>query len=127
MSTGDGRLTRRGFIGGCVALAGLGLGVTGCGNRAELLAEGRRLTAGIAEREHWAMIGKAYLEGSGPKLRDLVEQLSAAEGNDEAGEALPLADRLRFDFEQGRTVRVDGWVLAETEARLAALVALVDA
>jgi hypothetical protein len=120
-------LSRRGFIGGCVALAGLGLGVSGCGNRAELLAEGRRLTAEITEREHWATIGKAYLEGSAPKLRDLVEQLGSAGGSDEAGDALPLADQLRLDFEQGRTVRVDGWVLAETEARIAALVALVDA
>jgi hypothetical protein len=101
--------------------------VSGCGNRAELLAEGRRLTAGIIEREHWATIGKAYLEDSGPKLRDLVEELTAAEEGGGAGEVPPLADRLRLDFEQGRTVRVDGWVLAETEARLAALVALVDA
>jgi hypothetical protein len=123
----DGRLSRRGFIGGCVALAGLGLGVSGCRNRAELLEEGRRLTAGITEREHWAIIGRSYLDGSGLKLGDLVEQLGAAGGSGEPGQASPpLADRVRLDFEQGRTIRVDGWVLAETEARMAAVVALVD-
>lgn len=35
-----------------------------------------------------------------------------------------LAARIRRDFAQGRTVWVDGWLLADTEARLYALTAL---
>jgi hypothetical protein len=34
-----------------------------------------------------------------------------------------LRDRIREDFSVGRTVAVDGWVLADTEARLYALAA----
>ena len=33
------------------------------------------------------------------------------------------ADAIRADFDQGRTVRIDGWVLSRTEVRLAALAA----
>ena len=123
--TTDGRLSRRGFIGGFVALAGLGL--SGCGGRAELLEEGRRLTAAVTEREHWRLIGRAYLEDGAPKLKDLVAHLGAAVGSHEPGAIpQPLDERVRLDFEQGRTIRVDGWLLAETEARVAAVVALVD-
>jgi hypothetical protein len=122
----DGRLSRRGFIGGCVALAGLGL--SGCSGRAELLEEGRRLTAAVTEREHWRLIGRAYVADGAPKLKELVAQLGAVVGSEEPGAMTqPLAEVVRLDFEQGRTIRVDGWVLAETEARVAALVALVDA
>ncbi len=35
-----------------------------------------------------------------------------------------VRERIRSDFEAGRTVRVRGWVLAETEARVCALLSL---
>ena len=127
--SGDLRLTRRRFVGGCVAAAGLGFGLTGCRGRAELLAAGRRLSAGIGDREHWSAIGRAYLDGlaKAPKLDVLVAELTADLGSSgPEGAPLPLAKRVRRDFQHGRMVRVDGWLLATTEARLAAVIALVD-
>jgi hypothetical protein len=125
--SGEARLTRRRFVGGCLTLVGLGMGLTGCRGRAELLAAGRRLSAGIEEREHWGVVGKAYLDGlhKAPSLEDLVANLTTSLGGPESS-SMPLAERVRLDFEEGRTVRVDGWVIAETEARLAAVIAMVD-
>lgn len=40
---------------------------------------------------------------------------------------LPASRRIRDDFESGRTVLVDGWVLSVTEARQAALFSLTRA
>lgn len=40
---------------------------------------------------------------------------------------LPASRRIREDFESGRTVLVDGWVLSVTEARQAALFSLTPA
>ncbi len=125
----DAGLTRRRFIGGCATLAGLGMGLSGCRESAEVMAAAQRLSAGVVDREHWSAVGSAYLDTvpGAPNLAGLVAELDASLGTgDAAGAMIPVAERVRLDFEEGRTIRVDGWSLAETEARLAAVVALVD-
>lgn len=77
-------------------------------------------------------IGGAYLDGTPPEARQdrLVRALLEDERGDLVSQDDPealkgfLADRIRRDFEADRTVIVEGWVLAVTEARQAALFSL---
>jgi hypothetical protein len=93
---------------------------TGAAPHAELL---RLLPA----RRDAVIIGRAYLDAC-PADRDLdallrhFERLGAADTLRTA-----IAARLRKDFEDRDTVRVQGWILARTEARLCAICALLDA
>ncbi len=74
-----------------------------------------------------ARIGKAWLDEAErrPTKDSLVEAVFG--GQDWSGADGPevlrrLAAMVKADFEAGRTAHPSGWVLAETEARLAALV-----
>ncbi len=127
--SGATHLTRRRFIGGCAALAGLGIGLSGCRDSAETLAAARRLSATVGDPEHWSVVGRADLDGveRAPRLESLVAELDASLGGGESeAVTMPLAERVRLDFEEELTFRVDGWLLAVTEVRLAAVVALTD-
>ena len=77
------------------------------------------------------------------RVRELGAHYRAATPNESTAEALRAAlskglasrfplpashsSRIRDDFESGRTVLVDGWVLSVTEARQAALFSLTPA
>jgi hypothetical protein len=84
------------------------------------------------DRSAAAAIGDAYL-AQHPDDRDAPRLLRRLFGDDLAQATagigredlhVRLRRQLRQDFAEGRTVLVDGWLLAETEARLCALAAL---
>lgn len=50
--------------------------------------------------------------------QNLLQGVSGTEGN-ELRES--IVNRIREDFDQGRIVRIDGWIISETEARQCAL------
>ena len=107
------------------------------------LASGRgataadRLVAALRRPASAAVVGRAYLAGH-PAEADrswLAERLGAdlrcqdcdPARSDAARLRTGVARQLRADFAQSRVVRVDGWVLSVTEARLCALAALTAA
>jgi hypothetical protein len=127
MKVGPG-ITRRGFWGGSALLVGAAIGVWGCREPAVREAAGR-LAAAVDDRKEWSDLGRAYLEGASdaPGLGELVALLEDALGPGEPADLLDrLAKRASRDFEEGRTVRVEGWILSESEVWLAALVARID-
>jgi len=71
-----------------------------------------------------AVLGRAYLAGH-PEEAELGALLRhfADLGAGDLRQA--LSERLRLDFEERETVRLRGWVLARTEARLCAICALL--
>jgi len=82
-------------------------------------------------------IGRAYLRAH-PSEADPERLVAGITGGWPQGPAeldqlgrdalrLRLRDQIRGDFAQSRTVRVDGWVLAASEARLFGLSALIQA
>ena len=82
-------------------------------------------------------IGRAYLRAH-PSEADPERLVAGITGDWEQGPAeldrlgrdalrLRLREQIRTDFAEGRTVRVDGWVLAASEARLFGLSALIQA
>jgi hypothetical protein len=72
----------------------------------------------FAHPESAAVIGRAYLE---------IAPDDAAASRLLPGDHDALRERIVDDFASGRTVRIDGWILAVTEARLCAAVALDQA
>lgn len=95
---------------------------------------GMRLADLLTDQRSAAAVGRAYLR-SAPHERNphlLVQAIAASRPElrrNLAASDVPrlrawLSQALREDFEQGRLVEVDGWILAETEARLCALAAL---
>ncbi len=98
-----------------------------------------RLLGVFSRPESAAIVGRRYLERY-PMEADPVRLLAAIEGRlrRAAGPpSLPPLDRIgkaqldrhiaaavARDFEDGRMAEVEGWLLAETEARLCALAAL---
>lgn len=126
-------LTRRGFVQGCVALLSVVVGLPSCRSHRETLATARQLTAGLIDHGEWLAVGAAYLSSrpDTPRLEDLVTTLTedlewSAEAQTRGDLTSSLAHRIRDDFEAGRTTLVEGWLLAESEARMAAVVALID-
>ena len=82
--------------------------------------------------ESAAAVGREYLRLV-PEERDAarLRQLILADCRETPGAGSPrrrlhdsVMARQRLDFEAGRTVRIDGWVLSRTEARLCGLAAL---
>jgi hypothetical protein len=75
-------------------------------------------------------IGRRYLsrypDDAGARI--LADDLRRAGADDPAAARAALRVRVREDFERGDTVLLDGWVLARSECRACAAVALaVDA
>jgi hypothetical protein len=88
--------------------------------RAEALAQALR------HRNSAAVVGHAYLAGA-PEEADLAGLVRQIDPGPEVGDLRrAIAERVRADFVAGRMTRVEGWMLAETEARLAAVCALLD-
>jgi hypothetical protein len=116
--------TRRRFIqtGAALAVSGLiaGRASAGAGRPG---TPGERLLAVLDDREAAARIGRARLAAAPDEgdLDGVLRLLNVPEGVDAAR---TLEARRRADFRDGRTVRVDGWVLSRTEACLCVLAAL---
>jgi len=93
-----------------------------------------KLTMLFVHRASAVVVGREYLARV-PGEADpavLVERLVAAEADrrtlDQADRetlAAWIREKQHEDFELGHTVKVNGWILSETEARLCALAALV--
>jgi|SRR5689334_2242038 len=66
-----------------------------------------------------SMLGPERVRDIGEQYRRLVP-----EENDWTRLSAPIPARVRYDFETGRTVLVNGWVLSVTEARQCALFSL---
>lgn len=137
MSDGvDRRAVLRG-IGGTVVVGSVGsslLGTLGCraGSRLE-----DALPDCVSDREAAGTVGAAFLLRAGPKQPTAAELVEEIVGEERAswealaqrgGDGLIEAVRERHltDFAAGRTTRVRGWILSDTEARVAALIALRD-
>lgn len=90
-----------------------------------------RLTAIFRHRDSAVRLGEAYLAAH-PEEADpghLTHRTLTALGDVSPPDAdlrPRLAAACRRDFAEGRTVQLDGWILAETELRACALVALSD-
>jgi hypothetical protein len=96
-----------------------------------------RLVAVLRRPASAAVVGRAYLAGH-PAEADRAWLAAQLGGDLRCQDCDParsdatrlragLARQLRADFAQSRVVRVDGWVLSVTEARLCALAALTAA
>jgi len=91
-----------------------------------------RLIPLLAGPESAASVGRAYLalhpeERSLALLAGLLRLDAAAEGPDRRPQDLrrALSRRIRRDFQRGDVVRVRGWMLSRSEARVAAAAALL--
>jgi hypothetical protein len=125
-------------------LAGLAAGIVGTaiGLRlyywpgGDVTREAKRLAGILRHPDSAVWLGRLYLDEK-PREADvalLVRLIDAARGpalppvTPAADEALraDLGERIRNDFIYGNTVAVDGWLLSLTEARLCALVSLLQ-
>ncbi len=131
------RFTRRTFIAGLAAgIVGAALGLRLYWSGGSPAHEARRLADVLRHPDSAALLGRLYLDGN-PREADaarLVTLIGASPGpalppvsvaTDEALRA-SLEERIRNDFINGDTVAVDGWLLSITEARLCALVSLLQ-
>lgn len=122
-------LTRRSVLRHLATGAGLGaLGLTGCLRRdlGPLLEAIVRVTP---DRAAATALGEAYLaerprETLDSILRRLAIELDWTEASADEAVVERFIDRIERDFRDAETVRVDAWVLSQTEARWAAAVAL---
>jgi len=91
-----------------------------------------RLRALVPAADSARLIGRAYLAGYPDESGDdaTLARLILADPGGDPRVPLPsdtqrlretIAARVREDFRQGRTARVEGWILSRTEARLCAL------
>ena len=98
--------------------------------------------AGCARRDNTTLDRPQLLSMLGPdRVRQLGEHYRAATPREATADALrsalnprgfhlfsnSIGEQIEDDFENGRTVVLDGWVLAVTEARQAALFSLARA
>jgi hypothetical protein len=127
-------ISRRDTLIACGALAAVGVwpGLA-AGDSGGAKAGALRLALRSAESAR--VVGRAYL-ATHPDEADPVQLLAAIEAAGGIGRSVArqpidptalaraVAGAVRDDFLDRRTVRVDGWVLARTEARLCALAAL---
>lgn len=131
-------MRRRRFL-GAVALGGTFWAACAGQARAWLAPAGgrpteARLLAVLARRDSAAVVGRAYLAGypteaDRDRLAARLDQALRCQDCDPARARVDqlraaLARQIRADFAAARVVRVDGWVLSETEARLCGLAAL---
>jgi hypothetical protein len=125
------RLTRRGFLAGLVAgVVGAALGLRLYWSGARTPAGAERLASTLPHTDSAVRLGRRYLEGA-PGESDaarLVALIGTMPSDGESDAALRerLQARIRQDFIDGATVAVDGWLLSLTEARLCALVSLLQ-
>ena len=123
------RRTFLGLLGGVVVAAGGGAAAE---MQADLLTRGWRKAFGDPERRSAVgglhevyRVGERFLAAYPEErsLETLVDALGTP-ADDELAWLAGLRDQITDDFADGLTVDVDGWRLARTEARAAALLAL---
>jgi len=125
------RLTRRGFLAGLAAgVVGAALGLRLYWSGARTPAGAERLASTLPHSDSAVRLGRRYLEGA-PEEADaahLIALIGTLPAGTESDAALRerLQARIRQDFIDGTTVAVDGWLLSLTEARLCALVSLLQ-
>ncbi len=123
-------MQRRTFLSTSATTAGAALlaGLSGCGNAPRYTAEALGTPALLASMGHDRIVqlGRVYLkmtpaERTAESLRDGILAIAAPW----PWSPVPTLDALiAADFEQNRTVFVDGWMLSAAEARQCALYAL---
>ena len=106
-------------------------GSTDDGRERDARALARRMLEMFEDRARVASLGRAVLAMAPDEatVLTLVAKLTSGWTDVQRAQPTPelhatLRSQLRSDFEAGRTLRVAGWVLGRTEARLAALAAL---
>ena len=89
------------------------------------------LTSMLGNTESARTVGNAYLranpnDADRALLEGNLSDSSARNGRcvDQRRLRSAIISRVRSDYEFGQVVRVDGWILSQTEARLCALVTL---
>jgi hypothetical protein len=110
---------------------GLGVGAFGlaaCARR-DLTPLDAALLRLAAEREAAAAVGQVYVadhpdEPRAALLQHLAVDLDWRDGLTDPELAQRLLRRIETDFRDAQTSRLDSWILSQTEARWAALVAL---
>lgn len=132
-------LTRRALLAMAAIVAVLpgrpALAADRLGWRRSVRSRADRLTGIFGQKRSARAIGRAYLRHA-PEAADpefLIDAICGTDANlhrlaghgDEISLEAALRDRIRQDFADGRTVRVDGWMLSQTEASLCALAELV--
>lgn len=119
------QLTRREAL-RCLAALGA-IPVVGCIGETDPAS----LVALRRDRRSAELLGRAWLAGQRPEpsAQELVARIcgeSGCAGFADDGERMRrlIRARHRSDFEQGRLVSVDGWLMSQTEVALYALVAI---
>ena len=118
------RLHRRDLL---LALGGLALGgaLAPSGAGAPVDVDSRGLAGRLRDPEAARALGLAYLsEHPGERDPGFLHAVTLKGAGEGPRAVRWLRARCRDDFSRGDTVRIDGWVLARTECRLCALVAL---
>ena len=126
-------MERRRFLGviGGVAVATLGI-ACGAGSEVEYTALARPDLLDALGAERVRALGARYremvpAERDGAALRDAIRRsLPSGPRSGSSGQS-SLARLVHDDFDTGRTVVVDGWILSATEARQCALFSLAPA
>ncbi len=123
-----------GFVGFSLFLRPLGLRY-GSTSSDSYRALGHRIAGLMAHRESAHFVGSEYMrivprERSVKELVDLItstlsDNRYALYSSTDAELRRLLAHRIRRDFEEDRTVAIDGWIMSATEARLCAVAALI--
>lgn len=87
----------------------------------------------LADDPDVVLVGKAYLEQTNAEtdqralIEQLAESLPAVKPVDESGVGNEsVIQQVQADFDEGRTVMVEGWTMSVTESQLCALAALLN-
>lgn len=135
--------TRRDILRFSMALGCIGFGSLSLDAKAQSLENvsidplAEKLCSVFSARESANVIGRQYLRDTSEEadVNVLVDSLCRHQPEaylkymtaDSATLRQMIIKQQREDFGQGRTLRVDGWILSETEIRLCALSALMAA
>lgn len=132
--------TRRSFIAGGAALGVLGVtGLASCsddGDGSAAITTNSQATAstlspvpklGSPPQDYIRRVGEAYRsevpgEDDATTLEELLPDLVGLGAAEMVGVLPTLEPSVTEDFQSGRTVELDGWLLAVTEGRAAALI-----
>jgi hypothetical protein len=133
-------LTRRSFLLSLAGAAGSVCFVSGCQRFVTAVPGSQPWSEWLLDaynRESVSRLGTAYRadhpeESSAEVLAGSIERALAEAGNpgkaaDPAGHAVILQQRVRDEYARGEIVRLSGWIVSITEARLYALVSLDSA
>ena len=129
------QITRRGFLRLLLVLGAVGFvtplrALAGPGRTDDTSLLALKLRRQLNNKHSAKVIGREYLtqipdEASVEKLVALIcnrgESYSGLLQADDASLRKMIQDRQRDDFANGRTVRIKGWILSQTEVRLYAL------